>query len=377
MRSRKRSHGARGTKSLLPSESQHPVFLPSSGTLSLSGGTRGLALPLLLFLLLALTLLAHGTLLLAQRDYRASKAFLHANRSREAARSALQAGLERMTPEDSVLPPGSVVPLLNDRLPEELERKADIRWLSRESFFLQGEGRSKGWAGVRRVGALGWRMDPASRLGAFRGGVEVGEGVFFSDSGTLFGGDPLALPMGWDPEGCAEYVPVLDSLFLGREFPPTSFLQERSGESAEGTPGLGLLGTGRLLERSDPESSASSAMVESAPGPGCPGGGEPLLRVVDDPLTLGGGRWCGVLVVSGDLTLRGEGLFQGLILTGGSLRIQGSWRVQGMARVRGSLHLAEMARMDVEACPVFRALAETRRLRTPFLLPGASNLPVF
>ena len=62
---------------------------------SQTSAREGVALPLLLLLLLALTLLAHGTLILAQLELKASTAFLHVTRADQVARSALLVGLQQ------------------------------------------------------------------------------------------------------------------------------------------------------------------------------------------------------------------------------------------------------------------------------------------
>ena len=107
----------------------------------------GVALPLLLVLLLALTLLAHGALLLAQQELRASESYLHVVRSSLAAEGAIQ----RVAGGASMLPGprrnGEVIPLFSGWIDDALWHEGVLRWLGPEFFFLEGGGRSRGWPG--------------------------------------------------------------------------------------------------------------------------------------------------------------------------------------------------------------------------------------
>lgn len=339
---------------------------------------RGLALPLLLFLLLALTLLAHGTLLLAQQEFMASKAFFHATRATLAARSALVASID---PRLSVGGPGVLgesASLFGEWLDDGLWRGASIRWLGRELFFLEGEGRSRGWAGIRRAGAVGWVMDPLSRIAAFQGGVEVGGGFQqLGESRTSVDGF-LGLPIGWEEADCAPYEAALDSLFPSGIIPLFSLLPDGGGDAATAElPGLGFLKGDHLLALSGREEGVGSEMASLVSGLGCPGSEEPAFLGTEGSLELGSGWSCGLLVVGGDLVLDGDGLFQGLALVGGDLHLGGSWTFQGMARVGGAVILEDHATLEISGCSALRALSGVDAIREPILLPGASGISSF
>lgn len=337
-----------------------------------------MALPLLLLLLLALTLLAHGTLLLARREYQASRAFLHAVRSAEAARSAIPAGLRALEAQPGLAPGDSPLSLLEEALPDGLGRQATLQWLSREFFFLQAQGTSAGWPGVRRIGAVGWRLDPLTRLAEFRGGVETGGGVVSFGSEGISGRNLLDLPSGWGEGSCDPYRARMDSVFSVGAFPAVALLPEPApADFGPRIPGLGLLRDGRLLERLNGEWMGEAEWNGGKNGEGCPGSGLPRVRVTEGSLTVDQGAWCGLLVASGDLILEGDGRFQGVILVGGRLEVGGSWEVQGMARVAGSVQVAQGALLEISACPVMRVLEGVEQLRAPFLLPTASHLSPF
>lgn len=344
-------------------------------------GTReGVALPLLLFLLLSMTLLAHGVLLLARMEQQASHAFLHATRSDLVARSALDAGLAGLGSVIGGSPADTSVLLLEEWLQDGLGRKAMVRWLTRELFLLEGQGRSRGWPGERRVGAAGWRLDPVTRLKSFRGGVEAKEEISTSGSGVISSEGFLDTPEGWEESDCESYAGVLDSLYSSGPVPATAPLSGNAGEGeGDGTelPGLGLLWGSRLLDLGGTGSSEEPVPPGGMGGEGCPGSGDSLFQVQGGGLELGEGRWCGLLVVEEDLTLRGDGLFQGLLLVGGTLNVEGGWRIQGMARVGGAVHISGLARLEISACPVMRVLEETPILRKPFLLPTGSRPALF
>ena len=94
-------------------------------------------------------------------------------------------------------------------------------------------------------------------------------------------------------------------------------------------------------------------------------------------LTLLAGRICGLLAVGGTLRMEAGAVFQGLALVGGDLHLEAGSRVEGMARIGGSATLSESAILQVQGCPVLRALAAIPALRKPLLLPGSSPFPLY
>jgi hypothetical protein len=250
-----------------------------------------------------------------------------------------------------------------------LWRRATVHWLTSELFLLEGEGGVVGWSGVKRRGAVGWMMDPGSRLAALPGGVEVGGVVEVMGSGRLAGEGWQDTPAGWAEEDCLPYRSLVDSLWAGRTLLTTATLTE----GGEGIPSLGLLGGEEILRRAEGPPPDMPLGVDM----GCPGSCPSVFWGAEGSLTLSGGRICGLLVVEGDLVLDGEGSFHGVVLVGGSLHVRGGWSFLGMGRVRGSVFLSDAASLGVSACAAFRALSAESALRRPFLLSHASNIPVF
>lgn len=344
------------------------------------GGPRGIALPLILVLLLALTLLGHGILLLSRQELQASRAYLHAVRADLAAVGGLRLGLKRLPDPSDPRETGIPIPLGSGWVEGGLWRGATLRWLGPELLLLEGEGRSRGWPGTRRRGAVGWALDPASRLGALNGGVELG-GVLTLGPGTEASTSSLMdLPTGWDPGVCAAFGVVLDSLFLARSLPLTAHLSISDsafgGEEPE-IPPLGLLSGSDLLARADEAGLLTPDDPSLSYGAGCPDSGEPPLLAVGGDLAIRDLAVCGVIIVAGNLFIEGTGRLQGLALVAGDLRLADGGLFEGMARVGGAVALEDSAILRISACPAMWALSEASPLLKPLVLPGASRIPLF
>lgn len=343
-------------------------------------GVRGIALPLILVLLLALTLLGHGILLLARQEFQASRAYLHAVRGDLASSGALDLGLKSLPGFSQPRLPGAVIPIASEWIEGDLWRGVGLRWLGSELFLLEGEGRSRGWPGTRRRGAVGWMLDPVTRIGALKGGVELG-GTLIQGPGTEASASSLlAPPTGWGPEECEGFGPTLDSLFSLRTLPLTAGLHlPEPGSSEEGTeiPPLGLLSGPELLARAEEAGALSPGTSSFSAGAGCPDSEAPRLAGSSGDLSIRDTGVCGVLVVAGDLLLGGTGTFQGLALVAGDLRLEGGVLFEGMARVGGSVTLEDLAILRISACPAIRALSEAAPLLKPLVLSGASRISLF
>ncbi len=333
---------------------------------------KGIILPILLFLLLALTLLAQGTLLLARRELQATLAFLHATRATHGARGGVDAGL-RVLVEGEPVPSGSgVVSLHREILPEGVGREARVQVRGAETLYLEGEGRSRGWSGRRAVGAMAWRLDPATRIGAFRGGVEA-KGV-----GSLSGGfgsvDPLRdVPTGWGTWDCLAAGEVLDSIFP-RGLPLLAELRDPEAlMDPDWVPGLGLLTGARILAMGLGEEMGGRGTRPDG-GCRCSRGEAPCLVARRGTLTLSGGEFCGLLVSGGDLRIRKGALVQGVALVGGDLVITDQGAFEGMARSAGTLSVDGGSRLSPLGCPALRVLQDLDPLRRPLLL--AAPFPV-
>jgi len=339
-----------------------------------------MALPLLLLLLLALTLLGQGTLLLARREILASKAYLHAVQADLAAEGAIFRGMENLAGLEAPRIPGVPILLSSGWTDRDLWQESSLRWLSSETFLMEGRGRRRGWPGVRVKVALGWALDPGTRVGSFRAGVELGGSISVAPGAEATAGDPLALPTGWDPEDCAGDLATLDSLFSWRTLPLAARLPPPDSVRGEGQsriPPLGLLEGQMLLDMGMETGSPITGALPPPAESGCPDSEETLLVGSDSDLEIRERRICGLVVVEGDLRIDGSGMVQGVALVGGDLVLGGSGVFEGLARVRGSARVEESAKIRSRACPALRALSRTPALLKPLLLPGASRIPSF
>jgi len=206
------------------------------------------------------------------------------------------------------------------------------------------------------------------------GGLLAGPGAEASASHLL------GLPEGWDPGDCAEYAPVLDSLFPGGSLPlaaTLSPLEGALGEVGSRVPPLGILSGPWLLDWIEKTGVVASRVASPPPTSGCPDSEVPVLMGSESDLSVDGVRLCGLLVVSGDLRIEGSGMVQGLALVGGDLYLGGSSRFEGLARVRGWVYAEGSAKIRISTCSAIRALSETPSLLKPLLLPGASRIPIF
>jgi len=344
----------------------------------LQPGERGAVLPLLLVLLLALTMLGHGILILAQREMRASLSYLHAVRGEMAAVGALRRGLEGMALGPVTLQRGGLIPVQSGWIGEGLWQGSQVRWLTREVFLLEGEGRSRGWPGSRRRGLLGWILDPVSRVGAMTAGVELGGDLILDPGAQATTSGLLTAPSEWDPSACANFAEAMDSIFWDGVLPltaPLSMPDSLPSVPGGGIPHLGLLPGPILLSMSEGTHSPGGLLPSS--GAGCPTSQGPVFVGSDSDLTLRDSRLCGLLLVGGDLRIEGTGTFQGLALVGGALSLSGVGRLEGMARVGGSVRVSDSAILSISACPVLRALTDTPQIFKPLVLPGASGFPLF
>jgi hypothetical protein len=127
----------------------------------------GVALPLVLLLLMALTFLAHGALVLSQRELQATWAQRHLVRATNATQIGRRLALARLP--DSLEPriPWEARVLVDGQTPDRLIYSASHRWLNSEFFLLEVLGRSGGWEGRRRAIWVGWSRYPGVHLRAF------------------------------------------------------------------------------------------------------------------------------------------------------------------------------------------------------------------
>jgi len=333
---------------------------------------EGMALPLLLLILLAITAVGHATLLLARRELISVWAFRHAVRAEKAAEAAVDLafrGLEAPLPSRM---PGVGSRVLSGETEDGLGYSGVLRWLDQEFFLLEGTGTSRGWGGERRRGGVGWIMFPEARIGAFLAGAEIGGVLRTAQEGRLEGGDVPAVPEHWPPAACEPYARAIDSLFPSGTLPPTAPLAEE-GPRGEGAgaqiPNLGLLTGPRLLEWSLEGADGFSGSPGASRG--CPGSSGPVFAGTERAVDLNSGRLCGILAVEEDLQLRGSARFQGLALVGGDLVLEGDAAVEGIVRVAGDLVLEDRSALQARACPVFWALDHLLELQRPIPVPAS------
>lgn len=326
--------------------------------------SRGMALPLVLVLLLALTAFGHGALLLSRRELKASWAFRDLVRAGQAAEVGLRiAWAVPVGPGDSRTL-GSAMHIVSGETDEGLVYETSRRWLDKEFFLLESVGSLRGWGGERRAGWIGWVLDPGIRITSFLGAVEVGVGVQ-KDPGTTFSHDTryesgnVGRPP-WADGPCEAWVMPLQA-----RSGPT--LGDPTGERGITTiPSLALLGGGELLRR----------IEELHPGTDSTRVGRDCWRQENrvsargssGDLIMDGGVECGLLVVEGNLRLKNKASFSGLALVGGDMSVDEESTFSGMAKVGETLILREKSRFFGSACQALQALEGLPSLRKPLLL---------
>lgn len=351
-----------------------PGTAPASGT-----GRKGLALVLVVALLLALTLLAHGALRLAREEAvvarLATRAGLDAVEGRSVlARAFAGAGIDSLRGAlghvDSLPPPAA-------------GWSARVVRETREAGVVTVEGTRAAGSGtpVRRAAhALLWSMEPVARVAGLRAAATVG-GEVRAPSGTVESSGMYSVDAGERPF-CVALEPALDSLSGRRPEPPATAplaVGPPYEVAADPRAGLGALPLdslvgrlpGRVLGTVSPRPTTSGASCDttepdnwgSPTDPTGPCGGHVVGHVAEGSLVIEGGEGRGVLVVRGDLLLRDGALFAGLVLAEGSLRLAGGARVVGAAVVEGDLEISPDSRVTGSGCMVASALSAWAELR--------------
>ncbi|MHC4924960.1 MAG: hypothetical protein ACYTG4_12945 [Planctomycetota bacterium] len=340
----------------------------SDGSLKLDGdeSRRGSVLGLTLLLLVAFSLMAHGTLLVARQELATSRV----SRTLLAARAAAAAGLEATEGpattrvwhelgrgQEAVVAEGALGP----------QRYSVVaRRVGREEWLLTSKGWVAGMAGEARSGSLAWVLDPVARIASLPAVVTVAPDAAVSAA--------VILPMKPAPHRCGEWGPALDSLIGLRWIPGVGAV---STSPSEGNPVLGLLS---LTEVHDAVSVRVSGMGTPRPavalgrcvegdawswgdpfGPAGPCTDSYPARASDGPLEAVGGGGQGLLVATGDVVLRGA-RFHGVILTAGSLRLLEGGQLRGAAWAAGGVEVDGSSRIEGSACAVVRAMDENRVL---------------
>lgn len=346
----------------------------------------GAILPVLLLVLLALTALATMALRIAHREMIVTRATHDLVHARLAAEGALRIAVEEETPARlrALLPDTALADTATVIVEGEHPGGVRFRLLAhrlREDFFLlEGVGAPRGGeGGEARSGRVVWVLDPAGTLASFSAAVEHG--------GTLSGGTPegdeaSCPPAGWAETHCSPFRTTLDSLFPTGQITPATRVGTTDG------PVLGILTLDPLLALADrrpegvlspaPESSVGICAIDSPSNwgspsdPGGPCGLHRPLIVSPGSLELSKGEGQGVLVVAGDLEMRGGMRFAGLVLVGGDITLSDGAFVEGLVRSGGDVHLSGDSRVRASGCAVLHALAENPAGDRVFPLPGRS-----
>jgi hypothetical protein len=346
------------------------------------GGAGGFAVAAVLLLLIGLTALAHGALVLAERERAASALEAKLIARRLLARSVVGAAggadtLPTLTRAPIVLRSGA---------------RGLLRWateaiaLDRELALLTGVGRVEGLPGDHRTAVIVSALDPTARAAEVRAVVEVGAGADLS-GGAVSTAGWLSPPDPGSGEACAPELAALDSLNARTPLPLGAL--PTTGDTPSGAvPALGPLSGDTVLERVRPRIEGTFAPRPrlllgdcldapdnwgSPTDPRGPCGGRMTLAAADGDLTLAGGEGQGTIVVAGDLVLRDAARFHGLALVGGDLVLEGSSTLVGAARVGGAMRLRG-GTVDGSACAVARALRAALRLRWPLAVPNAGRV---
>jgi len=328
--------------------------------------TNGMALPLVLLLLVALTAFGHAALVLSQREVQASAAFRDLIRAEKAAGVGLRLAIS-LTPDSSMdRTPWIPELLFTGELTDGLTYSVVRRWIDLEFFVLSGRGGVKGWPGSREVGLVGWTFHPGVRLTSFLAASEVGGELRFHDRSTFSADDFFSPPEDW-PIGIGEQVRLRAHAFF-EGVPLPGALRRVTVADSTGIPGMGLLsGTDLLLRSRNLLSRVSPGL--GGGGVGCPGsGGRPVYLASTSSISLPRGRICGLVLTSGELTVGAGSVFQGLALVGENLVVEGNGRIEGMVRVGNDLILEAGAIFRGASVPALWTLEGIKPLQLPILV---------
>lgn len=305
-----------------------------------------------LVLMLALELLAHGALLLARREEAASRAGVRLMQARLAARRGLRLEVAPAGVSLREVPVGGLVEVERGTLGAgrwrvRLERLGPEAWLARSDGGVRGAG---WWVGEA---ILAWLPDPLERLRAFEGVIVVGREAPVLLVGTVDTATVRRDPAGRDPGTCSAWSAALDSLYARGAPAPVTTVEPAAG----GEPSLGPLGPEELL-----------GWIGDAPAGG-------WARAVRGDLSLRREVGAGLLVVEGDLELVG-GRYEGLVLVGGRLTLRDGAELLGFARAGGGVEVATGARVVGSGCRALEALERGLEGRVRPFTRGNRAFPV-
>lgn len=348
---------------------------------------QGIVLVLCVLLLLALELLAHGALLMAREEFAVSRAGADLLR----ARAAADAGLVDMMAAGAPAPPdtlGSGVRLTLVTVSLGAARyRVSVRRLSREIWLVESEGAVRPGVWVEQKARPAWSMDPTTRIGAFRGVVEIGPNTSAAGLSRVWSEQRSPTDPRPSAQTCARWARARDSLGIAPILPPMAVVDTAGGRE----PTFGPLDVTDLLQVADHRVAGTGTPGPGVGASGClksepwnwgdpddpPGACRELAPVIGaaGSLRVEGGRGQGVLVVAGDLTLTAGARFYGVALVGGALTVTGGARLTGLARAAGGLTVDPSSEVDGSACWAFQALSRTRTVMGGLRpLPGVGTI---
>ncbi len=344
---------------------------------------RGALLPVLLLLIVAVTLLGHGALVLAQAHLEVSivaRALLIARLSAEA--GVVQAMVD--SAHWSLAGPPWLPRAVHEGTLGPFGRfEVSVTAIDEELALWIGTGEHAAHAGTYRVGRLAWQLAPARRLAAAEAVVMSGGTLSTAVAATVDGSDLTQPPLDWTEEACAPFAESVAAAVPSGRLEPWAILAVDSGA----VPPLGLLDWAVLVDRSRkvppgavtplPTELAGVCRSELATNWGDPSRAGAcrdyfvLVTTLGD-LTLAGGVGQGVLAVNGSLRLEGAGRFSGVVLVAGDLSLAQGTRIDGLVRTGGSVSLSDSSRIVGSGCAVLAALGRLDVLRRPVVIPGGS-----
>jgi len=337
---------------------------------------RGALIPTLLLLIVAVTLLAHGALVLAQAQLDVSivaRAALTARLSAEAGVFQAMSDVAGWPSSDSLWRPR---PALQAPFGPYGRFRVTATAVDPELAFWVGTGEHTAQAGAYRVGRLAWRLAPASRLAATEAVVMSGGGLSMAPGATVDGTDLGRRPPDWTEADCAPFVDALAWAV------PTGWLPQWAALSVDAgvVPPLGLLDGPTLMERSRiigpgvitplPTEVGGDCRAEVATNWGDPSragacGDHYVLATSSGGLTLVGGEGQGVLVVDGSLRFERGSRFAGVILVTGGVSLAEGSRITGLVWAGGSVSVSDSSQIVGSGCATLAALSSIESLQRP------------
>lgn len=133
----------------------------------MKGNREGMVLPLILFLMLALTFFGHGALVMARRELQATWGFRHLVRANQAAEMGLRLGMAAGPGPSGSSPLWAPEPVVSGETVDGLLYSVTVRRLAGGFLLLESRGGSRGWRGSRTQIWVGWIPYPGYRIRSF------------------------------------------------------------------------------------------------------------------------------------------------------------------------------------------------------------------